>query len=145
MSLASGLVVPGHVSDANVPLTLTLAAAGVASMVLVAAGILALVQRRSTSYLLVAGALVLLFGRTVMAVLALNGVVSSGNHHLVEHGIDVAMTSLVFGAVYFARRTESASDADRDEGDSATEMDDAVVRGGDYADDAVASDGGETR
>ncbi|WP_423750965.1 DUF7471 family protein [Salinirarus marinus] len=141
MSLAPGVLVPGHVSGANVPLTLTLAVAGLASMVLVTAGIVALVRRRSTSYLLVAGALVLLFGRTVMAALALNGTIPDGDHHLVEHGLDVAMTSLVFGAVYFARRAEA------DGSDSATDRDakaNTAADGGGHRNDPVAGDGGES-
>ena len=79
---------------------------------LVAAGVLgvavaALHRRPSWPYLLVALALGTLFVRFVAGVVYVRGSVSPETHHLLEHGLDVAMAALVIGAVLVARETAS--------------------------------------
>jgi hypothetical protein len=77
-----------------------------------AAGILglalaALAQRRSWPYLLVALALGTLFVRFVAGVGYMQGSLAAETHHLLEHGLDVAMAALVIAAVAFARDVSS--------------------------------------
>jgi len=77
-----------------------------------AAGVLgiavaALHRRPSWPYLLVALALGTLFVRFVAGVVYMRGSVSPETHHLLEHGLDVAMAALVIGAVLVARETAS--------------------------------------
>lgn len=88
---------------------LTLAALG--SLALVALGLAGLLRRRSVPFLLVALALGTLLARSAVAVLTLHGVVPTDAHHVLEHGLDVAMAALVLGAVYYARQVERRSSA----------------------------------
>ncbi|MFB6096161.1 MAG: hypothetical protein ABEJ74_02080 [Haloferacaceae archaeon] len=83
-------------------------AAGALTAVLAGLGLAAFARRRSRSYLLVALALLALFARTLVAVAAMAGLLDGGAHHLLEHGLDVAMAALVVGAVYYARSVEAA-------------------------------------
>lgn len=73
-----------------------------------AAGILgialaALHRRPSWPYLLVALALGTLLVRFVAGVGYMQGTVAAETHHLLEHGLDVAMAALVIAAVVVAR------------------------------------------
>lgn len=79
----------------------TLAALGTA--VLLGLALAAFVQRRSGPYLLLVGAFLALFARSLVAVVGAVGMLSPTTHHLVEHGIDVVLVALVVAAVYYAR------------------------------------------
>ena len=81
-----------------------LCAAGVVSLALSA-----LVQRRSWPYLLVALALGALLVRVVAGVGYMHGSLSPETHHLLEHGLDVAMAALVIAAVAFAREASAVA------------------------------------
>jgi hypothetical protein len=89
-----------------------LALAGVASAVVLALALAALLRRRSRSYLLVALALSTLLARTAVAVLSATGRVGPDLHHVFEHGLDATMAGLVIAAVYDARSARrSASES----------------------------------
>ena len=90
----------------NIPLSLTLVLAGVASLVVVCLGAVALSQRRSLSYLLIFLALSVLLARTAVAGLTVVGVLPETSHHVLEHRLDFVMAGLVIVAVYYARRIE---------------------------------------
>ena len=96
---------------ASIPLSLTLVLAGVASLVVVCLGAIALSQRRSLSYLLVFLALSVLFVRTAVAALTVVGILPGASHHVLEHGLDFVMAGLVIVAVYYARRIERSARA----------------------------------
>ena len=85
---------------------LLLAAAGLASALLLGLGLAAFARRRSRAYLFVVLALAALLARTVVAVGAEAGMLSLSGHHLAEHGLDVAMAALVVGAVVYARTVD---------------------------------------
>jgi len=87
----------------DVPLVLALAAAGVASAVLTGAALAAFLRRRSRPYLLVALALATLLARSVVAGASVGGLLAGDVHHVLEHGLDVAMAGLVIAAVWYAR------------------------------------------
>ena len=89
-----------------VPLSLTLALAGVASAIVVCLGAVALSQRRSGSYLLIFLALSVLLVRTAVAAVTVVGALPEAPHHVLEHGLDFVMAGLVIVAVYYARRIE---------------------------------------
>lgn len=97
------------VVHSRVPLAILLVLAGSGAAVLLGLGLAAVARRQSRSYLLVALALATLFSRSVVAALALTDVFGSRLHHLVEHGLDVAMVALVIGAVYYARTIETSA------------------------------------
>lgn len=87
-------------------LVAVLTAAGLVTAALVGLALATLVRRRSRSYLLVALALLALFARTVVAIASMTGMIGDATHHLLEHGLDLTMASLVIGAVYYARSIE---------------------------------------
>jgi hypothetical protein len=80
---------------------IALAGAGAAILLGLAAG--AFVRRQSRPYLLIVGALAALFGRSAVAGLTAVGALSTSEHHLLEHGLDVVLVGLVIAAVYHAR------------------------------------------
>jgi len=86
------------------PYLAVLGFAGVLSAVLLGLGLAVLARRRDGPYVLVVLALAALFARTGVAALAMVDVFGPTGHHLLEHGLDVAMAGLVIGAVYHARR-----------------------------------------
>jgi hypothetical protein len=87
----------------NWPLVLALGVAALASAVLTGAALAAFLRRRSRPYLLVALALGALLARTAVAGASLSGWLAGDVHHVLEHGLDVVMASLVIAAVYYAR------------------------------------------
>jgi hypothetical protein len=89
------------------PLVAALAVAGLGAAALTGAALAVYVRRQSRSYLLVALAFVALLGRTAVAVASLAGALSLDHHHLLEHGLDVAMAALVVAAVYYARSVDT--------------------------------------
>jgi hypothetical protein len=84
-------------------LATVLAVGAMAAAVTLGVALAALHRRPSWPYLLVALALGTLFVRFVAGVTYVQGGVSSETHHLLEHGLDVAMAALVIGAVLVAR------------------------------------------
>jgi hypothetical protein len=87
----------------DLALALVLSVAGLASAGLVGLALVALLRRRSWSYLLVALALLTLLARTAVAVGSMTGRIGTATHHTLEHGLDVAMAGLVIAAVVTAR------------------------------------------
>ncbi|MFB6270329.1 MAG: hypothetical protein ABEH83_10315 [Halobacterium sp.] len=97
------LVAHAQTAGLDVPLTLALAAAGVGSAVLAGAALAAFLRRKSRPYLLVALALLALLARSAVAGATVGGMLASDVHHVLEHGLDVAMAGLVIAAVWYAR------------------------------------------
>jgi hypothetical protein len=95
----------------DLALALVLSVAGLASAGLVGLALVALLQRRSWSYLLVALALLTLLARTGVAVASMTGSVGPTTHHTLEHALDVAMAGLVIAAVVTARSARRSSSA----------------------------------
>ncbi len=87
----------------DLALALVLSVAGLASAGLVGLALVALLRRRSWSYLLVALALLTLLARTAVAVGSMTGTIGTATHHTLEHVLDVAMAGLVIAAVVTAR------------------------------------------
>lgn len=85
------------------PLLAVLAVAAVASALVTGVALAAYVRRRSRPYLLVALAIAALLARTLVGAAVPAGWLGLTAHHLLEHGLDVAMAGLVVGAVYYAR------------------------------------------
>jgi hypothetical protein len=90
-------------------LVVTLLAASVGALTVLALATAALALRRSVSYGLVTAALTTLAVRTAVAWLTIANLLSTQLHHLLEHGLDVIMASLVIGAVYYARTVQPPS------------------------------------
>ncbi|CQH63319.1 uncharacterized protein HHUB_4042 (plasmid) [Halobacterium hubeiense] len=81
-------------------LVVVLSLATVGTVVLFGVGLSAYVQRRSRRYLLVAGVLALLVGRTFVGMGTLFGVVPMGLHHLIAHSIDFLTAATLLYLVY---------------------------------------------
>ena len=95
---------PLHVQTTVDPILLgVLGLAALGSALLLGLGLAAYVRRRSRPYLLVALALATIGVRSGVAWVTMLGMLPNTTHHLVEHGLDVAMTALVVGAVWYAR------------------------------------------
>ncbi|WP_435365471.1 DUF7471 family protein [Haloarchaeobius sp. DYHT-AS-18] len=104
---------PLHASTTVGPLLLgVLTLAGLGSALLLGLGLAAYVRRRSRPYLLVALALATIAGRSLVAWFAMMGPLTDADHHLAEHGLDVVMTALVVGAVWYAREIRQGRDTD---------------------------------
>ncbi|MFB6069966.1 MAG: hypothetical protein ABEJ76_03000 [Halanaeroarchaeum sp.] len=82
--------------------------AGIASVALSSIGVLAFRRRRTRSYGLVAGALVVLAVKAFVGALTLLGLLGLRFHHVVEHGLDFVMAIMLIAAVYVARRPADA-------------------------------------
>lgn len=89
------------------PVILAMTAIGTAALVVLA--MMALFRRRSLSYFLVTMAIGTLLLRTFLGAVTLGGLVSPHAHHLLEHVFDALVISLLFTAVYAARRTDPRS------------------------------------
>jgi hypothetical protein len=104
----------------DLALALVLSLAGLASAGLVGLALVALLRRRSWSYLLVVLALATLLARTAVAVGSMTGGIGATTHHTLEHGLDVAMAGLVIAAVVTARSARRSArgrfDVDRSGG-----------------------------
>lgn len=94
-------------------LPLVLAAASLASAVLVGVAILALVRRQSLSYGLVAAAIGTLLIRSILGIGTHVGVFAGHTHHFLEHILDVAVVTLLIAAIALARRSPSEPPSDR--------------------------------
>ncbi|XVH31191.1 DUF7471 family protein [Haloferacaceae archaeon DSL9] len=98
-------------SGADPLLVVVLGLAGLASAAVFALSLAAYRRRRSISYLLLASAFGLLFGRTAVAGVYVGGLVSMRTHHRLEHVIDLLLALLVIAAIYYARRVERGAAA----------------------------------
>ncbi len=78
----------------------TIFLAGVGTTVLFTLGAIAYSQRRSVPYLLITLALGALVVRTIVGFGTALGYVPMGIHHLVEHGLDFLIASLLLAAIY---------------------------------------------
>jgi hypothetical protein len=108
------VLAPAHVVTTVSPmLVVAVTLAGLGSAVVAGLGLAAYVQRRSGSYLLVALALSALLARSAVAVLTMGGVMPFEFHHTAEHTLDFVLVALMLAAVYYARRVERASGANR--------------------------------
>ena len=94
-------------------LALLLAVGGLCAAGVVGLALSALLQRRSWPYLLVALALGTLLVRVVAGVGYVHGGLSPDTHHLLEHGLDVAMAALVIAAVALAREASAPAGGGR--------------------------------
>jgi hypothetical protein len=63
-------------------------------------------RRRSRSYLFVTLALSTLVIRSASGLLSAAGVYPVETLEILDHGLDIVMVSLLFGAVYYARRID---------------------------------------
>lgn len=77
---------------------------GAAALVVVAG--LALLRRRTLSYLLVTGAIAGVALRAVLGAVTVGGALPVEAHHLLEHALDALVVGLLFGAIYAARTAE---------------------------------------
>lgn len=103
----------GSVSLGTLALPSVLVLAGGVSMIVVGLAIVAFIQRRSRSYLLIVLALATLLARTVVGGLAMGELIPIETHHLVEHALDGVMAVLLIAAVYFARTTDPTAGGER--------------------------------
>jgi hypothetical protein len=87
--------------------------AALGSAVLLGLGLAAYVRRRSRPYLLVVLALAAIAARSAVAWVTMLGMLPDATHHLVEHGLDVVMTALVVGAVWYARSLRQGPGVDQ--------------------------------
>ena len=85
-----------------------LAVGAIGAAAILGVAVAALHRRPSWPYLLVALALGTLFVRFVAGLTYRQGSVSPEAHHLLEHGLDVAMAALVNGAVLVTREATAA-------------------------------------
>jgi hypothetical protein len=103
--LHSGLVEEGSLFVLAV---VTVAAVGAACLLGLA--VAAFVRRQSRPYLLIVAAVAALLARSLVAGVAMVGVLSDVEHHVLEHGLDVVLVGLVVAAVYYARTAVPATD-----------------------------------
>jgi hypothetical protein len=93
----------GYHGSPSLPLLATITVAAVGSAVLLGLASGAFVRRQTRPYLLIGAALAALFGRSAVAGLMFTGLFSPTEHHLLEHGLDVLLATLVITAVYHSR------------------------------------------
>jgi len=93
----------GFVGSQSLPLLAVITVAAMGTAVLLGLAIGAFVQRQSRPYLLIVAALAALLGRSAVAGFTVTGTFSATEHHLLEHGLDVALVALVIAAVYHSR------------------------------------------
>jgi Na+/proline symporter len=99
------MTLPLHaVADSgSVALLVLLGLGGLGAAALFGVALATFVRRRSRPYLLLVGAFAALLVRSAVAVGSVLGYVPAASHHLLEHGVDVALVALVVAAVYYAR------------------------------------------
>lgn len=98
----------------GIPLLVVLTSATLGAVVLLGLALVALVERKSRPYLLLALAVTALLARSVVAGLSMAHFLPEPHHHLLEHTFDVAMAAFVIGAVYYARTVDRRLDQARD-------------------------------
>ncbi|WP_416838322.1 hypothetical protein [Haloferax sp. DFSO52] len=103
-------LVPGHIGAANDPIvTVVVALAGLTSVTLAALGVAVFYRRQTRSHLLIALALLAFASRAGVAALSFSDVLSTFDHHVAEHVLDIVMAGLVLAAIYYARKIERES------------------------------------
>lgn len=90
-------------SGSNTMLLVVLVLAGFISTVLVGLSVFGFTRRRSRSYLLITLALVALALKAFVGGLFFVQLLSSAQHHLLEHGMDFITAALLISAIYYAR------------------------------------------
>ncbi|WP_276274676.1 hypothetical protein [Haladaptatus sp. QDMS2] len=96
----------------DIPLLVAVAVASVGAAVLLGLAIAAFLRRQSRPYLFVVLALGALLAQSVVAGLSIVGSLEANVHHLLEHGLDVALVALVIGAIYYARSVSREAEFD---------------------------------
>lgn len=91
---------------ADHPLWVLITTTAFGSGILVCVAGLALLRRRTWSYLFIAIAIGMLTFRAVVGFLSLTSFVTVETHHMLEHVLDVFAILLLFAAIYFARTVE---------------------------------------
>ncbi|KAB1197562.1 MULTISPECIES: hypothetical protein [Haloferax] len=100
-------LVPGHVQAANDPVvTAIVALTGITSVALAALGVAVFYRRQTRSHLLIALALLAFASRAGVAALSFSDLLSTFDHHVFEHVLDLVMAGLVLSAIYYARTIE---------------------------------------
>lgn len=99
MALSTGALL--GIDEPVVALVIVLSA--LATVPLAVFGLLAYRRRRTTSYRLVALALLLFLLKSVLGGISVAFSVDVGVHHLLEHGLDFAIALLLLGAIYSSR------------------------------------------
>jgi len=92
----------------DITLATLLSVGALGAAVVLGVALAALHRRPSWPYLFVALAVATLFVRFVAGVGYMQGTVSAETHHLLEHGLDVAMAALVIAAVVVARNATAS-------------------------------------
>lgn len=100
----------GLVSEGSLAVLAVVTVAALAAACLLGVAIAAFVRRQSRPYLLVAAAVAALLARSLVAGVAILGLLSDVEHHLLEHGLDVVLVGLVVAAVYYARTAVPAAE-----------------------------------
>jgi len=85
--------------EGSMPLLGVIVLAGLGTGVLFAMSLFAYLQRRTTRYLLVTIAVGALFGRSVIGIGTVFGLVSMPIHHLIEHSLDFLIAAVILYAV----------------------------------------------
>ena len=100
------------VESRSLPLVALIAGAATGTAVLLGLAFGGFVRRQSRPYLLIVAALTALLARSAVAGFTVTGFVSMTEHHVLEHGLDVALVALVIAAVYHARTVSPEADFD---------------------------------
>lgn len=87
--------------------------AAVLTALLVSSAVIAAAKRQSRSYLLIVLALTSLLSRSATGVLAYFFIFPTVSHHLLEHGLDVAIAVFIIAAVYFVEAMSGMKPAAR--------------------------------
>ncbi|WP_380681567.1 DUF7471 family protein [Salinigranum sp. GCM10025319] len=102
----------GFIGPQSLLLLAVVTIAAVGTAVLLGLSIGAFVRRQSRPYLLIVAALAALLGRSTVAGFTIVGLLSSTEHHFLEHGLDVILVALVIAAVYHSRTVSQEADSE---------------------------------
>ena len=91
---------PLHVGAGEPLLVWVLLAATAVTTLLFGLSLIVTYRRRSRRYLLVSATLAALLSRSLVALLAVGGLLSADSHHLLEHGLDALIAIMLLAAVY---------------------------------------------
>jgi|APHM01.1.fsa_nt_gi hypothetical protein len=91
---------PLHVGAGEPLLVWLLLAATAVTTLLFGLSLIVTYRRRSRRYLLVSATLAAFLSRSLVALLAVGGLVSADSHHLLEHGLDALIAIMLLAAVY---------------------------------------------
>lgn len=102
----------GFVRSQSLPLVVLIAVAATGTAALLGLAFGGFVRQQSRPYLLIVAALIALLARSAVAGFTATGFVSMTEHHVLEHGLDVALVALVIAAIYHARTVSPEADFD---------------------------------